>query len=253
VSINTSVLRSRQNPTVGQSAVCILVTGFGAFPGARANPTSALIRALEKERPRLVRFGIRLELAILPVVYSKIESWLEALVAAHRPEAILHFGLAARSGVIAVETRAMNRLSALRHDASGSTATRLQIRPGAPQSIRSSFPAVEIAAALHRAGITCRLSKNAGKYICNQTLYLSLAQGTARQIGFIHIPRFAARRKHVGSAFGSRPSLVDLTRAAIIAILIMARKLRCNRIALSRNTRSAAARPASLDRIASLA
>lgn len=237
---------------MGQSAVCILVTGFGAFPGARANPTSALIQALEKERPRLVRFGVRLELAVLPVVYSKIESRLEALVAAYRPEAILHFGLAARSKVIAVETRAMNRLSLLRPDASAGTAARLRIRPGAAQFERSSFPAVEIAAALHRAGIACRLSSNAGKYICNQTLYLSLAQGSARQIGFIHVPRLAAQRRRHDKAVVSRPSLVDLARAAIIAILIMARKLRCDRIVPSRNTRSAAARPASLDRIASL-
>jgi pyroglutamyl-peptidase len=253
VSINTSVLRSRQNPTAGQSAVCILVTGFGAFPGTRANPTSALIHALEKERPRLARFGIRLELAILPVVYADIESSLEALAAAYRPEAILHFGLAVRRRLVCIETRAMNRLSLLRPDASGGTAARLRIRPGAPHFERSTLPTVEIAAALHRAGISCRLSNNAGKFICNQTLYLSLAQGCARQVGFVHVPRLAARRKLVGSAFGFRPSLVDLTRAAIIAILIMARKLRCNRVAPSRNTLSAAARPASLDRIASLA
>jgi pyroglutamyl-peptidase len=178
---------------------------------------------------------------------------LEALAAAYRPEAILHFGLAARSRLIAVETRAMNRLSLLRPDASGSSATRLQIRPGAPRSFRSSFPAVEIAAALHRAGIGCRLSNNAGKYICNETLYLSLAQGRARQVGFIHVPRLAARRQRLGSEVGSRPSLIDLRRAAILAILIMARKLRYNRVAPSRNPCGTATPPASLDRMASLA
>ncbi len=204
----------------------ILVTGFGAFPGTRQNPTAALVLALEKDRPRLARLGIALELEILPVVSTEIAPRLEALMVAHQPDAILHFGLAARRKRVSVETRAVNRASLIHLDARGGTAERLQILPGAPQFLRSTFPAVEIAMALERAGIASRLSNNAGKYICNQALYLSLAHGGARQVGFIHVPHPARRNRRGTQARGSRPTLDDLTRAAIVAILAMARKLR---------------------------
>ncbi len=221
--------------------VRILVTGFGSFPGARNNPSAALVHALEKDRPRLVRQGIALELAILPVVHAEIAPRLEALVVAYRPEGILHFGLAARRKVLSIETRAVNRLSSLRPDASGAAAARLQILSGGPQHARSTFPAVEIAAALRRAGIACRLSNNAGEYICNQTLYLSLAHDGARNIGFIHVPRLG-RRCHGAFAIEQRPTLDDFSRAAIIAILIMARKLR-GHLARGRTVNSAPPRP----------
>jgi len=209
--------------------VRILVTGFGSFPGVRKNPTAALVHALEKDRPRLARLGIRLELESLPVVYAEIASRLEALSRVHRPDAILHFGLAARRRRVSIETRAMNRTSLLRPDASGARAKGFQILPGEPQSLRSTFPAVEIAAALERAGIASRLSDNAGKYICNQTLYLSLAHGGARQVGFIHVPHLAGRNRRETQETGRRTTLDDLARAAIVAILAMARKLRRNR------------------------
>jgi pyroglutamyl-peptidase len=208
--------------------VCILVTGFGAFPGTRQNPSAALVRALEKDRTRLARLGIALELATLPVVYAEIAPSLEALTCASRPDAILLFGLAARRKRVSIETRAANRLSRLRPDASGATPARLQILPCAPHAIRSTFPSREIAAALDRAEIACRLSSNAGTYICNQALYLSLAQTKAPQVGFIHAPRLAAGRRYQrNSEHGHTPTLDDLRRAAIIAVVSMARKLRC--------------------------
>lgn len=223
----------------------ILVTGYGAFPGTRHNPTEALVRALKKDRPRLARLGIALELAILPVVRAEIGPRLDSLARTYEPDAILHLGLAARRKRVSVEMRAVNRASLLRPDASGTPAGKLQIVPGAPLTLRSTFPAVEIAAAFDRAGIDSRLSINAGKYICNQTLYLSLAQGAARQIGFIHVPRLARCRGH-------RPTLDDLVRAAVIAILAMARKLR-RAPALRPEALATTSIPTSLDREPTLA
>jgi len=230
----------------------ILVTGFGSFPGARKNPTKALVRALEKDRPRLARLGIQLALEILPVVYAEIAPKLQSLAKAHRPDAILHFGLATRRKALSIETRAVNRLSLLRPDASGGVAAHLQILPGAPQHARSTFPAVEIDAALRRAGMASRLSNNAGRYICNQALYLSLAWSDARQIGFIHVPSLARPSPRGTSEGGHRPTRHDLPRAAIIAILAMARQLRRIRSIAPKSPCSEPV-PASLDREPSLA
>ncbi len=91
------------------------------------------------------------------------------------------------------------------------------IIPGAPR---------EIAAALSRAGVCSRLSVNAGVYVCNATLYLSLARSRARVIGFIHVPRLCRARGKKKPVRSFCPSRDDRVRAAWIAILLSARKLR---------------------------
>ncbi|HMF05908.1 MAG TPA: hypothetical protein VKE72_02715 [Methylocella sp.] len=207
-------------------AIKILVTGFGRFPGARQNPTALLIGTLERQKERFERFGVKLQCAVLPVHYAKVAPILQHLDEFLKPDAILHLGLAARRKFLSIETRALNRLSLLHRDASGARAACRAIIPGAPHALQATFPAREIAVALCRAGLRSRLSINAGNYVCNQTLYLSLARSRARVIGFIHVPRprRPSRRKKPVRSF--RPTREDLVRAALIAILLSARKLR---------------------------
>ncbi|HUI21554.1 MAG TPA: hypothetical protein VLZ74_11000 [Methylocella sp.] len=203
----------------------ILVTGFGRFPGVHANPTAALVRALSSQRARLARLGIALELAVLPVDYVEVARRLNELDEKLKPDAILHFGLAARRKVFSIETRALNRLSQLHCDASGARAPRRAVILGGAQTMRSTFPAREIKAGLRRAGGRVRLSINAGSYVCNETLYLSLMCSKAPSIGFIHVPRLARGDRPIAARRNRRPDLADLTRAALIAILVTARKL----------------------------
>jgi pyroglutamyl-peptidase len=204
----------------------ILVTGFGKFPGARYNPTELLVHALGGHRTRLGRLGIDLELATLPVRYAGVARKLEELDETLKPDAILHFGLAARRKFFSIETRALNRLSLVHCDASGALAGRLTIIPGAPHAARSTFPYRQIEAALLREGLRGHLSIEAGDYVCNETLYLSLAHSLARVIGFVHVPQLARANRPMKASRGTRPSLGAVIRAAIIAILAVARKLR---------------------------
>jgi pyroglutamyl-peptidase len=204
----------------------ILVTGFGPFPGARRNPTARLMRALDRHRDRLSQFGIELHSAVLPVHFTKAASLLSALDEAIKPQAILHFGLAVRRRFFSVETRARNRLSLLRCDRSGVRPASPAIIAGGPSALQTTFPSREIAAALCRAGLPGRLSINAGAYLCNEVLYLSLARSRAHVTGFIHVPRLRRARRKKVSASSFRPSKDDLVRAALIAILLSARKLR---------------------------
>lgn len=204
----------------------ILVTGFGRFPGSRANPTAGLVRALGKYEGRLGLLGIALERAVLPVRYAGVGKALDALEKRFKPDAIVLFGLAARRRCFSIETTARNRVSILRCDASGARASSREILPGAPQSARATFPSREIAAALRQAGLKNRLSINAGAYICNEALYFSLARSNARAIGFIHVPRLRHANRPKAAQRRGRPAKGDLVRAALIAILLTARKLR---------------------------
>jgi pyroglutamyl-peptidase len=203
----------------------ILVTGYGRFPGARKNPTAGLVHALGKERGRLSRLGIELQCAVLPVRHDAVEAKLLSLDKTHKPDAILHFGLAGRRKAFTIETRALNRVSQLRCDVAGARAPSRVIITGAPFALRVTCPYREIEAALRRAGLPCRVSINAGSYICNETLYLSLARAQARAIGFIHVPRLRRASPPTRALRSWRPSRGDLVRTAMIAILLTARKL----------------------------
>lgn len=204
----------------------ILVTGFGGFPGSAKNPTTRLIHALEKHRARLARLGIDLALHVLPVVYAQIAPRLKNLAQIIKPDAILHFGLATRRTTVCVETRALNRVSLLRPDATGARALRRVIIPGAGPVVRSTFPSRPIIVALQRAGLQAKASINAGDYVCNQTLFTSLSENYARSIGFIHVPRLAQPRRSKGASRRQRPTLEEVTRAAVIAIIVSLPALR---------------------------
>ena len=161
----------------------ILVTGFGSFPGVHDNPTALLLPALSKHRARLARLGIALERAVLPVDYAEVVRKLEELNETLKPDAILHFGLASRRKAFSIETRALNRLSLLRCDASGARAAQRAILPGAPQAVRSTFPARQIEAELRRAGLRARLSVNAGSYSATRRcIFRSHAHTPARWV-----------------------------------------------------------------------
>jgi pyroglutamyl-peptidase len=173
----------------------ILVTGFGAFPGAPENPTQLLMRTLAVLERRLARRGVKLERRVLPVIYDEIGSTLERLIAEIAPDAMLHFGLAARRSAISVETRAVNRLGLMHPDAVGHLPkTRSVLSNGEAFSLKARVPTSRLHAALRQAGIASALSIDAGDYVCNQTFYLSLAmaEGTQRRVGFIHVPKMGA-------------------------------------------------------------
>ncbi len=209
-----------------------LVTGFGAFPGAKHNPTVDLVASLRRRERRFARFGIRLETRILPVLYAEIAPRLAKLLAEIEPDAILLFGLAGRRKSVSIETRARNRASLLHPDAGGIYAEGLSLTPGGASILSARFPAVQIVTALRRAGVASRLSRNAGNYLCNAAFYHSLVARHPASVGFIHITWPAARRGRRSSTYSSsRPTFAEIVKAAEIAILEVATAARRGRSA----------------------
>ena len=200
----------------------ILVTGFGAFPGAPRNPTETLVRRLERHRGRLARLGVDLRCVVLPVRYADLPDRLATLATRHRPDVILHFGVAGRRKRVSVETRAVNHASPLHPDASGRRPAQT-LRPAQRQVLHASYPSRRIFAALRGAGIAAEISRDAGDYVCNAALFHSLAQNLAPEIGFIHVPK--PRRRSVRSGVGpKRLAAADLDRAALCAVLSLAKR-----------------------------
>jgi pyroglutamyl-peptidase len=152
--------------------VRLLATGFGPFPGAPVNPTAWLMEDLRAWSPE----GFALTTHVLDVTYDVWESALAPLVAAHRPDAVVAFGLSANATGFRIETTARNVLDPTRVDAKGSFPRGGRIADDGPATFASTLSFE------HAYGI----SDDAGSYVCNLTLYRLLENGV--RATFVHLP-----------------------------------------------------------------
>ncbi len=210
-------------------AVTILVTGFGPFPGAPFNPTGPLVQKLGRlRRPGLAE--VKILTHVFPTSYAAVDRDLPKLLAKHKPDALLMFGLAPRAKTIRIETRARNSVSLL-PDAGGATLVRHAIAAGRPAAITLPAPAQHLLAAVRSTHVEAVLSRDAGRYLCNYLCWRA-AEAAVRPSGprvaaFIHVPLI--RRGPVSLAHMKKRSLAlaDLTRAGSVilaAIAVSARR-----------------------------
>ena len=202
-------------------AITILVTGFGPFPGAPVNPTGPL--ALRLARLRRPAFADTLRIAhVFPTSYAAIERELPGLIARHRPDAILMFGLATRTKHLRIETQARNAISSVFADAQGfKPAARVLTRSG-PALLAVRAPSARLVHAARTTGASVKLSRDAGRYLCN-ALYWRALEAAANPSGprvaaFVHVPLL---RRNLGLA-----KLVRAGEAIMLAILSAARRQR---------------------------
>jgi pyroglutamyl-peptidase len=211
------------------SDLTILVTGFSAFPGAPVNPSAAIVMRLLRRHARRFRLhGIRLQTAVLPVVYDQVTREVEQLVARTQPDAVVHLGLASRRKQVSVETRAVNRITTLHADAAKRRAAARAVHAGGLPALRSPLATPSLVTLMRRSGVPTQLSVDAGDYVCNQTFYTSLASGGAPAV-FIHVPRLTGTRHESEEDDAARTTLPALTRAveaAIVAIGAHVRRMR---------------------------
>ena len=204
----------------------ILITGFGPFPGAPVNPTASLVAKLARIR-RPAMAGEACIAHVLPTSYAAVDRELPALIARHRPRAIVMFGLAGRSKAIRVEWQARNRVWQVLPDARGFIPLRGTIGTSSAE-LRSRAPLAEIAAAMRSAGLAVQLSRDAGRYLCNYAYWRALEAarepGGPRVVVFIHVPglRGACRRR----ASVKLPTLDQLVRGAQRALIAVAASAR---------------------------
>lgn len=193
--------------------ITILITGFGPFPGAPFNPTTALVGELARlRRPGLS--DVRLVGHVFATSYAAVDRELPELIARHRPDALLMFGVATRAKRLRIELRARNAL-ALLPDASRSVLARRVIALDGPRERRMPMPRQELLAAARSARVPAAPSHDAGRYLCNYVCWHGAAAATAskgpRLAAFVHVPPLPR---------GSRPRrgkrtlrAADLTRA----------------------------------------
>lgn len=200
----------------------LLVTGFGPFPTMPRNPSAALARGVAAA-PRWRVLGVAAESRILTTAYTALRTELDPALA-RAPDAVLMIGVAGRSRRIRVERRATRRRSLLFPDVFGAAAERAEMRDE-PRERRSSPAAARALLALRREHVPARISRDAGRYLCNAAYFRALA-GPAPTL-FIHVPKPATARP--GEARRRRLSRDASLRAALVAIatqlLVRARRV----------------------------
>ena len=218
--------------TIAMTPPAILLTSFGSFPGARTNPSGAVAAlAAQRATRRLQRLGVRLVCAKLPVVFDAVAAQLAGLQSRHSPRAVLHLGLAASRKCVTPEARAVNRLTLRHADAAGRHSATPLVDKSGPAVLRASLHAASLARVVGHCGVAARVSRSAGDYVCNQTLYLSLLHSRrtgarGQLVGFIHLPRPGNGQQPLSRAITRRAGLRAMARAIEACLMLIAARLR---------------------------
>lgn len=207
----------------------VLITGFGPFPGAPYNPTEPLVARIARlRRPALD--DVELASHIFPVTYAAVDRQLPELIASCRPDALLMFGLAARTPYLRVETRARNAVTLLWPDAAN-TRSRKGAIAGEADAMRFGPHTARLLRAARLTGIDARASRDAGAYLCNYLSWRAIetvkAGGGPSLAAFIHIPLLARgtgpRRKGTPPRI-TLEELVDAGEAMLMQMVQLARR-----------------------------
>jgi pyroglutamyl-peptidase len=204
--------------------VRVLITGFGPFPGAPFNPSAALAKALaRRRRPALA--GIERSTHVFATTYASVDRDVPKLFAQkQKPDIVLVFGVAGRRRQLCIETRARNAVSLLFPDASGYRPRHGVIKLRGPAALTGNAPFASLAGA---AGTKARLSRDAGRYLCNYVYWRALEQvhGTRPLVQFVHIPPVSAKPRRRRSR--KPPTLAQLlnpAEAILIALIAASRR-----------------------------
>jgi pyroglutamyl-peptidase len=205
----------------------ILITGFGPFPGAPFNPTMALVKRLTQLR-RPAFADVELTGHIFHVTYTTVDRELPELVARHRPQALLMFGLADRTAHLRIETRARNAVTTLFPDADRNRARKGSIMDGA-DALTFGPHTAKLLRAADGTGIDARASRDAGSYLCNYLSWRAIEAtwqpGGPVLASFIHVPLVVRdRAAREGASAITLEQLVDAGEAMLIEVVKLVRQ-----------------------------
>jgi pyroglutamyl-peptidase len=171
-------------------AQTLYVTGFGPFSGIEENPTETIARSLDGVRTS----GMRIVSDVLPVSFRKAPDTVRAALRAHSPRGILHFGLTPLDTIVRVESWATNEMTGRVPDADDFQPFEEPIEDAedAPLIYETPIPVAQMVAGLRQADFPTRISRNAGRFVCNCVYYTTLdfleRNGSSVPALFVHLP-----------------------------------------------------------------
>jgi pyroglutamyl-peptidase len=166
---------------------------------------------------------------VFPVTYQAVDRELPELLAKHRPQALLMFGLATRTAHVRIETRARNAVTTRWPDADRTRARKGSIAGGADAMMFGPHTAKLLRVA-DGTGIDARPSRDAGSYLCNYLSWRAL-EATGNDTGprlaaFVHVPLLARDGVAQRKGMTHRITLDELVDAGEAMLLEMVRLTR---------------------------
>ena len=192
----------------------LLITGFDPFGGAVVNPSWEAVKRLPD------RIGDwQLTKIEIPTVFGLAAQTVLAAAQELQPDAIVCIGQAGGRESITPEAYGVNLRHARIADNAGNQPLAVPIIQNAPASYMSTLPVNDIVHAVRSAGLPCKLSFSAGRFVCNDLLYTLLHhyRGTNTKVGFIHVP-FLPEQAKEGQPSMSLDDIVNALACAINAI-----------------------------------
>ncbi len=174
-----------------QTALQILVTGFGAFPGVEDNPCAFLIEQLRHTKTPMID-NVDIHPHALKTAWQKGPHKLATLYKKIEPDIALHFGYAQSAQGFCFEQYAHNTtLQEL--DCYGDMPPHHKVVIGGPSQLQTPYPITQMKDYLQSSGLPAQTSTDAGHYLCNMIYYYScsFSQGQKQHKThslFIHIP-----------------------------------------------------------------
>ena len=146
----------------------VFVYGFGPYRNFHDNVTASVVRMLPKQR--------FLKTIVFPVRFHKTQ-FLDA-IKQFKPDVVLGLGQCSKGRLLRIETRAVNRRRTRKAD---------KAAPIVAKAAAKLFTTIRFGTEGE-----ARMSRNAGDYVCNYSMYVILAYVKARRLpirfGFVHVP-----------------------------------------------------------------
>jgi pyroglutamyl-peptidase len=201
----------------------VLLAGFGPFPGAPRNPSAALAQKLVRRR-RPALHGLIRTAHVFATSYAAVDRDMPKLFA-DKPDIVLLFGLAGGRRQICIETRARNAVSVLFPDATGRRPSIGIIDTGGPHVRVGRAPFARLLGAIRTSKLPARLSRDAGRYLCNYAYWRALQRAPEGQplVQFVHIPALRRdgqprrRSRHRSSPLAQLVSAAERLLIALVA------------------------------------
>src|SRR5580704_5460723 len=146
---------------------------------------------------------------------------------ARKPDIVLLFGVAGRRHELCVETQARNAMSLLFPDASRHRPQQGTIKKGAPAVLKGNVPFPRLLSAAKTRLAASRLSRDAGRYLCNYVFWRALEyRDGGPLIQFVHIPMVSGKPRPKKPGRWRPTSLAELLNGAealLIALMAASR------------------------------
>lgn len=194
----------------------LLLTGYEPFGGEPVNPSAQLVEALEAAPPE--PDGFELRAVVLPAARDALGGLLQEALDAWRPDALIAVGQATGRARVEVELVARNLLDYKGEaDNSGHVAAGEPVVPGGPDELRVPLDVEPICLALAAENLPIRVSRDAGRHLCNALLYELLHHHASLPALFVHVPLLPEQAERRGLAEASLSA--ELSRACLAGLI----------------------------------